>query len=134
MGTVDKQRFVEIKVAVTTTGANGSATGSADTPSPVNGKLHAVYLDYHGSAPNTTDVTISQKEGPTQTLLTVTDNATDGWKFPREQVHSNAGAGLTYDGSHAVAEAPPVTGKLTVSVAQSNALTGCVTAWLYIET
>ena len=99
----------------------------------VNGQLYAVYLDYHASAPATTDVTVVLNEAPSATILTVTDNATDGWYFPREQVHSNAGAGLTYDGTRAVAEPPPVAGKLAVNIAQSNALTACVTAYIYIE-
>jgi hypothetical protein len=125
--------FELVRVAVTTTGSAGSATGNEDTEYAVNGKLYAVYLDYHASAPGaTTDVTITQTEAPSQTLLTVTDNATDGWYFPREAVCGNTGTGLTYDGTRTVNEAPPVVGYLTVAVAQSNALTNCVVAYLYI--
>jgi len=125
--------FDVLKVAVTTTGDDGSASGSGRTEYPVNGRLYGVYLDYHASAPGTTDVTVAQTEAPTATLLTVSNNATDGWRFPREQVHNNAGAGLTYDGTRTVSEAPPVAGNLTVSVAGANALAACVTAYLFIE-
>lgn len=125
--------FDVLKVAVTTTGSDGEATGSGETELPVNGKLYAVYMDYHATAPATTDVTIALTEPPSATILTLTDDKTDGWRFPREQAHSNAGVGLTYDGTHVVVEAPPVAGNLTVSVAQANALTDCVTVYLFIE-
>ena len=122
------------KVSVTTTGAAGSATGDATTVQPVTGKLHAIYLDYDGSAPGaTTDVTVSQAESPSATLLTVTDNATDGWYFPRQQVCNAAATALTYDGTRTVNEPFPVDGEITVAVAQSDALTDCVIAYLYIE-
>lgn len=131
---MDKPRFDVLKVAVTTTGSAGSATGSGSTEYPVNGKVYAIYLDYHASAPGaTTDVTVTMAEAPSATLLTVTDNATDGWYLPRQQVHSPAAAGLTYDGTRTVNEAYPVAGKLTVAVAQSNALTACVTAYVFVE-
>lgn len=121
-------------ISVTTTGAAGSATGDTTSAIVLRGKLHAVYLDYNASAPGaTTDVAISQAQAPSATLLTVTNNATDGWYFPRQQVCDTAGAALTYDGSEAVSEPLPVDGKLTVAVAQSNALAPCVTAYLYIE-
>lgn len=130
---MDRPRFEILEVAVTTTGNPGSATGNSESDS-VNGTLYAVYLDYHASAPGaTTDVTVTMTEDPGVTLLTVTDNATDGWYFPREAVCSNAAAGLTYDGTRTVNEAPPVAGHLTIAVAGCNALTGAVTAYIYIE-
>jgi len=122
-----------VEVKVTTTGDDASASGSGNSDI-CNGKLHAVYLDYHASAPGaTTDVTLALAEAPAATLLTVTDSATDGWYFPRQQVCDTAGAGLTYDGTRTINEPFPVTGRLTVSVAQSNALTNCVTAYIYVE-
>lgn len=130
---MNRQNLELVKVAVATTGSAGSATGSSDSI-PVNGKLHAVYLDYHASAPGgTTDVTISLKSDPGATLLTVTDNATDGWYFPRQQVCDESGTGLTYDGTRKVSEPYPVADALTVAVAQSDALTDCVVAYLWIE-
>jgi len=130
---MSRRRFEVLKVPVTTTGADGSASGSANSEHPVNGKLFGVFLDYHGSAPATTDVTITHTHAAAQTLLTLTDVNSDGWYFPRQQVHGNTGTGLTYDGTRVVAEPYPVVGKVTVNVAQANALTACVTAWLYVE-
>jgi hypothetical protein len=121
------------RLSVTTTGGDGSATGNSTTEAIVRGKLHAVYLDYHASAPNTTDVTVAIVEAQAVTLLTVSNNATDGWYLPRGQVCSTAAAGLTYDGTYTVCEPFPVTGGLKVSVAGCNALTGAVVAYLYVE-
>lgn len=127
------RRFDVVKVAVTTAGDDGDATGSAKTAHPVNGKLYAVHVDYHGSAPATTDVTIAQTEAPAHTLLTLTDENSDGMWFPREQVHSNAGVALTLEGTEPLVEAPPVAGNVTVSVAGANALTDCVVVRLFVE-
>jgi len=123
---------IRVEIPITTTGADASALGSGTSPM-VRGKLHAVFLDYHASCPATADVTVSMAEAPSKTLLTVTDSATDGWYFPRNAVHSTAGAALTYDGTRPVAEAFPITGRLTVAIAGANALTNCVVAYLYIE-
>jgi len=121
------------RIPVTTTGSAGSATGSAEGDIIFRSKLHAVYLDYHGSAPATTDVTVKLTNPVAATLLTVTDNATDGWYLPRKQVCSEAAAALTYDGSNAIAEAMPVAGKITVDVAGADELTDCVVAHVFVE-
>jgi len=125
--------MIRKRIAVTTTGDAGSATGDTTDKEVGRGTLYAVYLDYHADAPATSDVTISQAEEPTATLLTVSDNKTDGWYFPRLQVCSEAGAGLSYDGSNAVAEAYPVTGGIKVAVAGADALTNCVVAYVYVQ-
>lgn len=121
------------KIAVTTTGGAGAATGSATGYLIFTGKLHAVYLDYNGSAPGTTDVTVKIATPIAANLVVVTDNATDGWYLPRKQVCSDAAVALTYDGSNAVIEAMPVTGKITVDVAGADALTDCVVAHVFVE-
>jgi hypothetical protein len=122
-----------IKISVTTTGGAGVSAGNATSQDVITGKLHAVYLNYAATAPGTTDVTISMPEAPEQTLLTVSNNATDGWYLPRQAVCDTAGAGLTYDGTRTVNEPLPVDGRIKLTVAQSNDLTDCVTAYLYIE-
>ena len=111
-------------VTVTVTGTAGSATGSGATTVPVYGKLYAVHLDYIDQAA-TCDVTVTTGS-PAQTLLTVTNANTDAWFYPRVQVDSDAGAPIAdeYD-------VAPVSGYVTVSVAQSNA--GSVVATLLIE-
>jgi hypothetical protein len=124
-----------VRIPVTTTGANGSALGSTTVSiQPHSGVLHAVYLDYHADAPGaTTDVTISQASGPALALLTVSDNVTDGWYLPRRGTCGVTGTALSYGDGYTVNEPQPVTGGLTVAVAQSNALTNCVVAWCFIQ-
>lgn len=82
------------KVTVPTTGVDGSATGTSDSRRPLCGMLYAVYVDYI-TQPATTDVTITTKNAPVKTLLTITSGNTDGWFYPRYVVHSEAAAALT---------------------------------------
>lgn len=108
---------------VTTTGSNGSATGSATSTQVINGLLVAVYVDYT-TQPSTTDVTIAtlgKGPAPAQTLLTVTDSNTDAWYYPRAALHSTAGAALLYaSGGTAVTGYLPIDDHVTVSVAQGD--------------
>ena len=118
--------IVTQKVAVTTTGTDGAATGSGNSLA-INGWLQDVYLDYHTSAPATTDVTIAYKQRGGN-LLVVTDSKTDGLYAPRVKPVDNANGAIT--NAHARFA---VNQALTVSVAGSNALTGCVTAYITYE-
>lgn len=121
------------RVRVTTTGSAGSATGSATTADEFHGFLHKVRIDYHASAPATTDLTLVETEAASLTLLTLTNNNSDGTYLPREAVHDNAGTGVTYDGTRPIYERSPVSGHLTVSLAQADALTDCVVVDIYVE-
>lgn len=112
-------RIEHQKVNVTTTGAAGAATGSADSVI-INGLLLDIFLDYHASAPATTDVTIS--DPVFGNLVVKSNNATDCKLVPREQVCD----GLAVDTG--LYDLIPINGKLTVSVAQADALTDCVVA------
>lgn len=109
-------------VIITTTGAAGSATGSA-TSSSLTGFLLDVYLDYHASAPATTDVTVAYGAPANGNLTVYSNSATDVLLMPRKNAVDVAGAAIT-----GVYDLYPLNGTLTVSVAQSDALTGCVTA------
>lgn len=120
-----------ITLVVETSGVDGSATGSATTESVVAGKLLAVFLDYSATQAATTDVTIASA-GPAHTLLVVSDSATDGWYYPRHQVHDAAGAGVTYDGTNEVYDTIPVVGYITASAAQADD-SESVTVTLVIE-
>jgi hypothetical protein len=112
------------RISITTTGVAGSATGSGTTI-PINGFLLDVYLDYNAAAPATTDVTIS--DPVFGDLVVKSNNATDCKLAPREPLQDAAAAetGL-YD-------LIPINSKLTISVAQADALADCVVAtirWL----
>jgi hypothetical protein len=104
-------------LSISTTGSAGSATGTGTTM-PVNGFLLDACLNYHASAPATTDVTIS--DAVFGTILTKSNNNSDVWITPRVQTQDNAGADTgAYDYY-------PVNGALTVSIAQADALTDCL--------
>jgi hypothetical protein len=111
------------RVSVTTTGSAGSASGSATTAA-LEGLLLDIYLDYDASAPATTDVTIAYADRASN-ILVVSDNATDGLYAPRVKPVDNANAAITNAFDYF-----PLNGRLTVSVAQSNALAPCVTAYI----
>jgi len=114
------------RVAVTTTGSAGSASGTG-TSRPLNGLLLGIYLDYHASAPATTDVTVStDTTAHGGTIATVSDNNSDGYYPVRVQAVDNTGAAIS-----GVYEMWPLVGKVKISVAQADALTDCVVAWLY---
>mgnify|MGYP001605581358 CR=1 FL=1 len=114
---------------ISTTGSAGVASGSGILSLPLC-ELLAIYLDYHASAPATTDVTVKSVGDPaTVTLLTRSNSATDGWFYPTVNVHDNAAAAVTG------AQAPPVVhaGALSIDVAQADALTDCLVATVYIR-
>ncbi len=122
------------RVAVTTTGSAGSATGSADTDVTIMGRVVRVDLNYHASAPATTDVTLAQANEEVATnILSVTNSVTDTVVYPTVQLTDNANAGRTFDGTRPVVDYYPVSDVLTLSVAQSDALTDAVVAVIYYE-
>ena len=118
-------------------GADGVATANADSTVVVSGRVVAMYVKYNHAPPaGTTDVVIKTKgtspAPPANTLLTLTNAATSGWFYPRQQVHDAAGAGLTYDATRTVNEAVPVHDLINVSIAQANAADN-VDVWLLVE-
>lgn len=117
-----------VSVAVTTTGGAGSATGSGSLALPA-GYIDWVYLDYHADAPGaTTDVTLAYADTPPGgNILVVSNSATDALYFPRATAHTAAGAAVTDSHVRWPAGEP-----ITVSVAQSDALTACVTAYVAV--
>jgi hypothetical protein len=114
-------------ITVTTTGNAGVATGTADLPFDLrNCLLEAIKIDYHASAPDTSDVTIAETTGLARSLLVVSNNKTDGTYYPRHAVHDAVGA--------AGAGVVPyiIEGPIRVSVAQCDALTNAVQVWLQV--
>lgn len=113
-------------VAVTTTGSAGSATGTATTDL-IFGYLVDVYLDYHASAPSTTDVTISYATRGGNILAVASAN-TDALFHPRASLATNAAAAITNSYSRFL-----LNDKITVAVAEADALAPAVTAYLRVE-
>lgn len=115
--------------AVTTTGSAGAATGTATISVPAWGYLEWIYLDYHASAPATTDVTIAHAATPPGgNILVRSNSATDGLFYVRGSASSSAAAAIT-DSNVRV----PVGGSISVSVADCDALTGAVTVYLGVS-
>jgi hypothetical protein len=111
-------------ITVTTTGSAGAATGQKDTIKLDPCLLEAVKIDYHASAPGTTDLTLSEVDGLGRDLLVLSDNATDGIYYPRHTTHDDAGA-------DAGSKTPYVIeGAIRVALAECDALTDAVQVWL----
>lgn len=83
------------QLAVDTTGDAGDATGEETTDTTVYALLSNIKIDYNASAPATTDVTISEDGGLGRTLLTISNNNTDGVYNPGEKFHDSTGTQLT---------------------------------------
>jgi hypothetical protein len=103
----------------------------------LRGRITAVYIKYNGSPPaGTTDVTIAtlgtSPSPPANTILTLTNAATDGWFYPRHQIHDEAGGGVTYDGTNEVYEAPTIFDKVKVTIAGANDADSA-DVWLLLE-
>lgn len=118
----------------TAAGSAGSATANTTSSNVILGRVLAAHVVYNDSPPaGTTDVTIATAGTtggpPANTILTLTNAATDGWFYPRHQVHDATGAGVTYDGTNEVYEAPPIYDKVTITIAGANA-GDSVTVWL----
>ena len=107
-------------VTVTTVGADGSGAGAASTKAMM-GFLLDIKLDYHASAPATTDLTVADAQG--NTVYAKSDSVTDVLVAPRQKLVDNAGAAIT--DSH---DRFPLMGKLTFTLAQSNALAAALVA------
>lgn len=109
-------RVEHIRLVVNTAATTG--IGSAALTQYLTGKLLAIGLDYHADIDAGTDVTVSvsSPSGPTQTLLTVSNNKTDGWYYPRAGAVSTANSAIT-DSAVEI----PFAGLLSVAVADAGA-------------
>ena len=94
-------------------------------------------MKYNGSPPaGTTDVTVAtlgtSPSPPANTILTITDAATDGWFYPRHTVHDEAGVVITYDATREVHEPVAIHDKVKVTIAQANDADS-IDVWLLLE-
>ena len=116
-------------IKISTTGSAASATGSRIVPLPYC-EILAARMDFHASAPGTTDTTLSSPGDPVSvTLLTITNSATDAWYYPSIQLDDNSGSAIT--GAYVPAI---VHGNLLVELAGSDALTDALTLTIFIRT
>ena len=98
-------------------GGAGVATAFALTDKPVDGEVIGVHLAYKDSPPaGTTDVSIVEANAsPAQTVITVSDAATDGWFYPLASAKDQAAAAITNSGRPI-----RVADTLKVTIAQAN--------------
>lgn len=116
-----------VVIQVDTTGSAGSATGTA-TSRRVRGYIESIKVDFNASAPATTDTTISLGEPLTQTVTTLTNSNTDVTLYPSYELTDTTGGGRSqFDKFYCDWQT------ITVSVAQSDALTGAVVVTLSIN-
>jgi hypothetical protein len=113
------EKIYEREVSITTTGGAGSATGTA-TIEECNGFLLDVFLNWHASAPSSSVVKITDKDGVE--LLDAPAGNTDIRYAPRKDICSDHGVATGLYDMH------PLNGDLTVTVTLSNALTACLVA------
>jgi hypothetical protein len=115
------------KVIVTgTTGGAGASTANNTSVNIVNGHIVAIHLAYAGTPPNTTDVTIATATAPTLPILTVSNGATDGWRYPQAATVDTSGTAIT--GVYADIF---VNDKIVVTIAQANDDDGVTATIIY---
>ena len=116
-----------VRIAVTTTGADGSATGS--TTVPAEGEVVALVANFHASAPATTDITVEDRDTGVD-IWARSDSVADAFVAPRIFGVSNADAALS---NNVTPECYAVHGGITVSLAQCNALTDAVIVDVFLR-
>jgi hypothetical protein len=119
-------------IAVTTTGSAGSATGNETLTLGRAGFVRAVQVDYHASAPATTDVTIQADDSSGATLLTISNVNTDIAAKPVGMPGIDEANGALAATDSSSGGLPFGTG-LYVAVAGCDALTDAVTVHVWVE-
>ena len=111
---------------------SGVATANTTSPIRLNGKVHGIYVKYNDSPPGaTTDVVIktlgTSPSAPTYNLVTLTDQATAKWVYPRVLVQDTAGADIAGEYTHQL-----IDDFINVKIDQANAADN-VDVWLLLE-
>lgn len=119
-----------IPISVTTTGTAANATGTGSTDRPIVGRVLGVYLNFHASAPATTDTTLRTKGNsmPSYNLLVVSNSATDAFIQVAAKPVDNANTAITNSHIPFV-----VADYLEIALAGSDALTNAVVAHVLVE-
>jgi hypothetical protein len=113
-------------IHVTTTGTAGSAAGNASSRA-FAGEILGIGLDFHASAPATTDITITGATTGRQ-LYAKANSVTDVFVAPASFSVDSAGSALSSD---ITPRALCVGEAVKVTLAQADALTDCVVAYVF---
>lgn len=117
-------------IAVSPTGSNGSASGNADSESFL-GTIEGVYVNYGSTAPNTSDVTITDKRTGV-TIWTLNNANTDVYKVPAIGKVTSANAAILDSEVNAIAEAPYCVDQgVNVAIAGANSGTNQVVVTVF---
>lgn len=114
------------RVAVTTTGTAGSAAGTASSKA-IRGEILGLAVNYHASAPGTTDITVEMATSGID-LYAKSNTVTDTFVVPVLFSVDAANAALTSD---VTPRHYCVSDKVTVTLAQADALTDCVVVTVF---
>lgn len=119
-------------LVITTTGVAGSAAGNVTLALSRPAIIRFIQVDYHASAPATTDLTIKADTSAGATIFTKANTNTD---FGPSAV---ATAGIDETGAATAATdvgagGLAVTSGIYAAIAQGDALTACATVYLWIE-
>lgn len=121
------------RVTLTTTGSAASAVATDTLTLGRPGFVRAIKVDYHASAPATTDLVIKDSSASGATLFTAANTATDIAQKPVGMPgldEGNAATAATDIGSGGW----PFSTGLYFDVAGSDALTGAVVVDVWLET
>jgi hypothetical protein len=125
--TIKKER-----VKITSSGTDGSATGTSDTEVLLTGQIVRVDIDFAAGITTTTDLTLAgANDLVSANIVNLSNTATDVVLYPHVQVTNNAGTGLTLDGTRLKTDYYPVADILTLTIAQTTAATPAVTVDIY---
>lgn len=116
-----------VRIAVTTTGSAGEASGSKSVQ--VEGEIVGLSIVPHASLPATGDITVSSANGG-YTIWTRADSAAKAYVAPRIFGVSIADAALT---NNVTPEPYSEHGPVTVAVAQGDALTNAVIVDVFVR-
>jgi hypothetical protein len=109
-------------IAVTATGADGSAAGNADSD-VFKGEIVGIEVNHHANAPATTDITITSKRTGI-TIWALNNSNSDVYKVPAIGKVTSANAAILDSEVNAIAEAPYVVDQgVNVAIAQGNSIT-----------
>ncbi|MGB9639983.1 MAG: hypothetical protein ACPL4H_03675 [Anaerolineales bacterium] len=112
-------------------GSSGNATAVGFSV-PLSGLIHKVRLEYSGSPPATTDVTlIDESDAGAESILNRMNASSNTTIYPRRAVQTNSGSNCTYDGVRIVYENFAVNGRLKLTISQTNPACEC-TAYVYV--
>ncbi len=120
-----------VRINCTTTGAAGSAAVTARSSRPISGKIVALFVDWHASAPATSDITItieSDDDHPAIDVYAKTNSVTDAWVYPYVQGTTTAGVAIA-----GVYQPVAGEGVVKVIIAESDALTNAAIVYVYYD-